>query len=145
MTRISEILTVPTTYFAHGSISFVHEYCPEIIQSLKDEITKGKGVRDGCECPLDYILQALNVILMEWQQDGTVSLNDLWKLPEQEFLVKQADLVDYAHFKFAKYHLKEEPGYCWTNLGLGKEHPWHTLRGKELAKMIEGGNWIHYS
>lgn len=143
--RISEILTIPTPYFPHGSLYLVHKSCPEIIQSLKDEITNGKGVMTGAESPLDYILQALNVILMEWQKDGNVSLKDLWKLPEKEFLIKQADLVDYTHFKFAKYHLGEEQGYFWASLGLGKEHPWHTFRGKELAKMVGGGNWVHYS
>jgi hypothetical protein len=73
-------------------------------------------------------LEAMNLHILEWQADETFALKQLWKLPENEFLVKRADLVDYVEWVFHAVI----------------EHPYFTVNGKRLLETkgkYEFGKW----
>jgi hypothetical protein len=45
-------------------------------------------------------LQAVNVNMLMWQNEESISLKALWKFREHEFLIRRADLVDYIEWLF---------------------------------------------
>lgn len=63
---------------------------------------------------------------LEYQADEKLSLKSMWELPQENFLRKRADFVDYIEWKFHSV----------------VEHPYFTVKGRKLARDIPY-KWIH--
>jgi hypothetical protein len=108
----------------HGGILQVEDYSLEKMALLLQKISSVKPIRN---ISWDH-LEAMNLHILEWQADERFALKQLWKLPENEFLVKRADLVDYVEWVFHAVI----------------EHPYFTVNGKRLLETkgkYEFGKW----
>jgi hypothetical protein len=78
------------------------------------------------------LLEVMNINLLDWQFYEHLSLESLWKMPEENFQRKQEELVDYMHWKLYR-----------------PEKKYFTVKGKQLAKelkehwVIGKGAWVH--
>lgn len=65
-------------------------------------------------------------LMLAWQLDGGISLKQLWRLPEETFLVKQKNLIDYVDW------IHEDPGFSELHNDAG------TVNGRRLKQQIKG-------
>ena len=72
----------------------VDDYSVERMLFFWDKLQKSKKTSQA----MDY-LEAINLLMLEWQADEKLSIRKLLKLPEQQFQRKKNDLVDYLDWK----------------------------------------------
>jgi hypothetical protein len=104
----------------HGGILQLRDYS---LEKMIYFMQKAGSLKPGGRNLSWDILETMNLHILEWQADENLSINDLWKLPENQFLVKRADLVDYLEWMFRAV----------------VEHPWYTANGKRLLEIK--GKW----
>jgi hypothetical protein len=68
----------------------------------------------------DDILEQINMNILTWQNEN-ISLKDMWRLPEDKFVSKQRDMVDYID--------------CAFNIFTGPDAD-KTVSGTELMKRV---------
>ncbi|KAK0101889.1 hypothetical protein ONS95_001299 [Cadophora gregata] len=79
--------------------------------------TVKKDRRDGA----GDTIEAMNFDMLEWQANGKISMEELWKLRDANFDVMLTDLVNFIHWKMS------------CDLG----QPWSTVHGKELTQTLQ--------
>jgi len=108
---------------APGGLLRVNDYSPQMIAHLHRE----KHATDqGSKTIIDDILETVNMEILTWQKQN-IGLTDMWRLPENEFVAKQRDLVDFVD---------------WALNWRDGVDAYKTVHGTELRKQ-KGDNWVH--
>jgi hypothetical protein len=71
------------------------------------------------------IMLFFNAHMVEWQYEENLGLKQLWQLPEQRFVVKRNDVIDFVEWKMSDMNRK-----------------YSTVNGKLLGREIHG-SWEH--
>jgi hypothetical protein len=74
----------------------VDDYSPKRMLFFFNKMRKGKKF-PGSQA-MDY-LEAINISMLEWQEDENLSIRKLLDLPERQFQRKKDDLVNYLDWK----------------------------------------------